>query len=253
MLPIKLTGLALAALLAQMAYADEEAGVTPYRPSVSSPAQLPLAGQLELELGVLRNKMDDARRDSLPYQFKLAFDKEWGILIGGEARVTSKDVGYSQKGAGDTTLVIKRAFLIDDTTAFGLELGSKLATAKQTIGSGKTDYSLNAVFSQEIDKLHMDANVNVTRLGLQEYGVSRTALGIATSFSMPLNDQWQAIVEPSGLRQSGKPASAQLLAALAYSPNRNLTLDIGLAKGLNKTSQTYSLFAGLVMPIAKLW
>jgi|GEM_PF-3354897 len=39
-----------AALAPGLAAADEDA-ITPYRPSVSSPAQLPVAGQLELELG----------------------------------------------------------------------------------------------------------------------------------------------------------------------------------------------------------
>ncbi len=43
-----------ASLLAvQTAFADEAGGVTPYRPSLSNPAQLPSPGQLELELGGL--------------------------------------------------------------------------------------------------------------------------------------------------------------------------------------------------------
>ena len=48
---------------------------------------MPLAGQLEFELGGLRVRADDSKRRSMPYQFKLAFSKEWGLLIGGEARV----------------------------------------------------------------------------------------------------------------------------------------------------------------------
>ena len=55
---------------------DVADAITPYRPSVSSPAQLPLAGQLEFELGGLRTRSPDARRSSLPYQFKLAFSPE---------------------------------------------------------------------------------------------------------------------------------------------------------------------------------
>lgn len=259
MLPIKLIGITLLAVFSSAVFlsaalADEDIGVTPYRPSVSSPAQLPLAGQLELELGLLRTKNGEARRDSLPYQFKLAFNKEWGVLIGGEAYVSDRDeFGQSERGIGDTAIVIKRAFFLDGSTAIGLELGSKLATAKDTIGSGKIDYTLNAVFSKDIDIVHMDANLNITHVGMQEAGAARNVFGIATSFSLPITDKWQAVAEPSGTRQNGKPATAQLLAALAYSPNKNLTLDFGIAKGLNKASQNYSLFAGLVMPIAKLW
>ena len=54
--------------------------VTPYRPSVSSPAQLPVPGQLELELGGLQTRLDDDRRASLPYTFKLAFNEAWGVV-----------------------------------------------------------------------------------------------------------------------------------------------------------------------------
>lgn len=52
--------------------------ITPYRPSVSSPAQLPAAGQIEFEFGGLQQRADDARRSAKPSLFKLAFTKEWG-------------------------------------------------------------------------------------------------------------------------------------------------------------------------------
>lgn len=250
----KIFGIALISLSSLSAFAQDESGVSPYRPSVSSPAQLPLAGQLELELGVLRNKTDETSRDSQPYLFKLAFNKEWGILIGGESYMSSKDeFGHKEQGVGDTAIVLKRAFIIDDNTALGLEFGTKLATAKDSIGSGKTDYSINAILSKDIDKLHLDGNLNVTRLGLREAGASTNVLGWAASLSLPLADQWQVVAEPSGTHQNGKASSTQILAALAYSPSKKLTVDFGIAKGLNNTSQGYTLFAGLVIPVAKLW
>ena len=251
---IEFWGIALISLVSLSAFAQDQPGVSPYRPSVSSPAQLPLAGQLELELGVLRNKTDNERRDSLPYLFKLAFNKEWGILFGGESYVSNRDdFAHKEKGMGDTSIVLKRAFILDDSTAIGLEFGAKLATAKDTIGSGKTDYTINAILSKDIEKLHFDGNLNVTRLGLNEQGTSRNLMGWAASFSLPLADKWQVIAEPSGSHQNGKPTSTQVLMALAYSPNKKLTIDFGVSKGLNKTSQGYAIFAGLVMPIAQLW
>ncbi len=251
---IKFLSIALISFLSLSVFAQDEAGVSPYRPSVSSPAQLPLAGQLELELGVLRNKTDNTSRDSQPYLFKLALNKEWGILIGGESYVSSRDeFAHKENGVGDTSIVLKRAFILDDNTAMGLEFGTKLATAKDTIGSGKTDYTVNAILSKDIEKLHFDGNLNITRLGLREEGASTNLLGWAASFSLPIADKWQAVAEPSGLHQQGKPTSTQILTALAYSPNKELTIDFGIAKGLNKSSQGYTLFAGLVIPVAKLW
>ena len=245
---------ALISLFSFCAIAQDEVGVSPYRPSVSSPAQLPLAGQLELELGVLQNKADNASRESLPYLFKLAFNKEWGILVGGEAYVRTKDeFSHKEKGAGDTSITLKRAVLINETTAFGFEFSTKLPTAKDTIGSGKTDYTFNAIFSKDIEKLHLDGNINVTHLGVHEEGTAANLLGWATSFSLPIAEGWQAIAEPSGSHQNGLPSNTQLLTALAYSPNKQITIDFGVSKGLNKFSHGYSLFAGLVIPIAKLW
>ncbi|MGZ3254334.1 MAG: transporter [Burkholderiaceae bacterium] len=238
-----------------IAFADEEAGVTPYRPSVSSPAQLPVAGQLELEYGGLSSKTDGMRRNSLPYLLKLAFNKDWGILFGGEAYVSQKDdaTGLRARGLGDTNLVLKRAFLIDDTTAFGLELGAKIPTAKDSLGSGKADYSLNTIFSKDISKVHMDANLNFTRYGAVDVGTARTQTGLSSSFSVPVSDRWGVTAELSGTHRNGAPNTAQFLTAATFSPSKRLTIDMGVARGLTSASPDWSLFTGVVMPIAKLW
>lgn len=250
----KLFTLMLISTLSITAFAADDDAITPYRPSVSSPAQLPLAGQLEFEVGGLSSKTGDARRDSMPYQFKLAFNKEWGVLIGGEAAVSARDgLGGRERGFGDTSVVLKRAFLVNDTTAFGLEFGVKMPTAKDSIGSGKSDVTLNGIFSRDFNTVHMDSNLNVTRLGLEETGLSRTQTGLSTSFSMPVADHWNITTEFSGTHRSGTPNTAQMLAAFSYSPTKRLTMDFGVAKGLNDASQDWSLFAGLVVPLAKLW
>lgn len=235
-------------------YAQDETGITPYRPSVSSPAQLPLAGQLEFEAGGLSSKSGDSRRASLPYTFKLAFDEQWGVLIGGEAYVSTRsEPSQHQRGLGDTSLVLKRAFLLDSATALGLELGVKLPTAKDTIGSGKSDFTLNGIFSKDIDTIHMDANLNATRLGTYDAGTGRIQTGLSASFSTPVSEKWGATAELSGTRRNGQADTAQLLVAAAYSPTKRLTIDFGIAKGLNPASQDWSLFSGLVLPLAQLW
>lgn len=111
-----------AALAPGLAAADEDA-MTPYRPSVSSPAQLPVAGQLELELGGIHVRSGDTRRTGLPYQLKLAFNADWGVLLGGEAQVWQYDGVDHVRGVGDTNLVLKRAWVVDDASAFGMEFG----------------------------------------------------------------------------------------------------------------------------------
>ena len=248
-----LTALAMAAA-AIPALAQDGPPITPYRPSVSSPAQLPAPGQLEFELGGLSTKTDDDRRASLPYTFKLGFNEQWGVLIGGEGYVSSRsDGGPRQRGVGDTTLELKRAFPIDDATAFGLELGVKLPTAKDSIGSGRSDYVLNGIYSQDVGSVHMDANLNATRLGAYEAGSGRSQKGWSASFSAPVSEKWGATTELSGTRRSGQANTAQLLLAATYSPTKRLTIDWGVARGLTSASPDWSLFSGIVLPLAKVW
>ena len=240
---------------ATAAAADDEDGdaISPYRPSVSSPALLPVAGQLEFELGGLHARSGDVRRSSLPYQFKLAFSKEWGVLIGGEAQVWARDGSGSSRGVGDTTVALKRAWIVDEASAFGMEVGAKLATAKDTIGSGKADYVVNTIYSRDLGPVHMDANLNATRLGLVDPGTARTQWGASASFSAALSDHWGATGELSGTRRSGAESGVQVLAALTFSPSKRLTFDVGVARALRPVPASTSVFAGVVLPIAKLW
>jgi hypothetical protein len=242
------------ALLGLAAHAADDTGVTPYRPSVSTPAQLPVPGQLELELGGLATQSGAGRRNSLPYEFKLAFSSEWGVLLGGDAFVSMHDAGGArQRGIGDTMLVLKRAFVIDDATAFGLELGAKLPTARDTIGSGKTDWTLNTIYSKDLGKMHMDANLNETHLGAHEYGTSDMQTGASVSFSTQIDAHWSATWEVSGTRSRGAASTAQWLAALSYAPSRTIAVDFGVARGLNNASPDWSLFTGVVVPLGRLW
>ncbi|MDB5757707.1 MAG: hypothetical protein JWM30_996 [Burkholderia sp.] len=246
--------LAMLAVLALPAWAADAPEVNAYRPSVSNPADLPTPGQLELEFGGLHEKQGSAREDSLPYLLKLAFTKEWGVLLGGDAHVWKRDEqGQREHGVGDTTITLKRAFIVNDARAFGLELGANIPTAKSALGSGKADYTLNGIYSQDIRRLHVDINLNATRIGAPEEGSGRTETGLAAAASLSLSRNWTATAEWSGTRRSGTQSTAQLLAAVAYSPGQRYSIDAGLVKGLNGASPDWSFFTGFVIPIARLW
>ncbi|MCU6501798.1 transporter [Rugamonas sp. A1-17] len=241
-------------LLPLFCQAEDGPPITPYRPSVSSPAQLPAAGQLELELGGLSSKSDDGRRNSLPYALKLGFNEQWGVVLVGEGFVSAPDGdGGRARGIGDTQFVLKRAFILSEASALGLELGAKAPTAKDSIGSGRADYSLNGIYSQDMGSVHMDANLNATRLGAYEAGTGRVQTGLSASFSTPVNERWGVIGEWSGTRRSGAASTAQLLVAMSYSPSKRLTVDFGAAHGMNRASPDWAFFSGVVLPLAQLW
>ena len=235
------------------ALANDGAPILPYRPSATAPAQLPEPGQLEFEIGTLSAKSDDQRRGSFPYQLKLALSPEWGVLLGGEAYVSSREGGSRATGMGDTAITLKRAFQMTETSAFGLELTSKIPTAKNTIGSGKADTMLNGIFSKDIDKVHIDLNLNATRIGVLNRGEGKTQTGLSTAVSMVLNDQWGVLGELAGTRRTGVANTAIFMTALTYSPSKRVTFDVGVAKGLNDASPDWAVFAGVVLPVTKFW
>ena len=239
---------------ATVSWSQDKSGVTPYRPSISNPAELSRPGQIELEFGGLHKRDSPTREDSLPYLLKFGLTKEWGILVGGDAHVWSRDEsGAREHGVGDTTITLKRAFAVRDETAFGLELGAKIPTAKDAIGVGKTEYTLNGIYSQDFGRIHMDANINATRIGLVEQSTGRTQKGLSAALSTELSKDWSGTAEVSGIHRKGTQSESQFLAAVVYSPNKRYAVDIGLAKGLNHSSHNWSVFSGFVVPIANLW
>lgn len=237
--------------------AEDEPGdaIVPYRPTVSNSAQLPVPGQLELELGGLHNRSPGVRRSSVPYLLKLAFDPAWGVLLGGEAHVWQRDDAGRAQGAGSTELTLKRAWTVDDATAFGAELTARLPTGRDRLGAGgKADYTLNTIVSRDLGTLHLDANLNATRIGSTDAGSGRSLVGASTSLALPISNHWGATAEWSGTHQGGHGGNgAQLLAALTWSPTKRLTFDIGMARAWRPAPGTTQVFAGVVLPVAKLW
>lgn len=176
------------------------------------------------------------------------------MLVSGEALVSERQGDAArQRGFGDTTVVLKRAFAVDSATAFGLEFEAKVPTARTTIGSGKADYGVNGIFSRDMGSVHMDLNLNATRLGDVGEGEGRMQSGASAAFSVPLNARWGATGELAATRRSGVDSTAQLLVAATYSPGKQLVFDAGVARGLNHASPEWAFFTGLVMPLARLW
>jgi hypothetical protein len=216
---------------------------------VSTPASLSAPGWLEVEAGGLRaTSTGSARRDSLPYTLKLAFSEDWGLRFGGEAAVRQRDgAGGVASGMGDSSLVAKRRFVVNENSALGAELGATLATGKTGIGSGHTDWSLNGIYSADIGAFHTDLNLMATRAGAADPGVSRTQALWAASLSRSLNDQWGLVGEISGTHQHGADSTSQALVAVSYNVSKALTLDFGVSRSLRKGVPDHAAFGGLTL------
>ena len=249
--------LAAALVFCAAVRADDGPAAVPYRPSVSTPAQLSAPGWLELEAGGMRTTGPDAgaSRATLPYTLKLAFTPDWGIRVGGDAWVRQVDgAGQHESGAGDTSVVLKRRFAASDATAWGLELGEKFASAGSTLGSGHADTTVNGIFSSDFAPAwHTDLNVNETRVGVPS-GQSRAwQTGWAAAVSRTLTDTWGAVGEFSGTHQAGTANTAQFLVAASWSASPGAVFDFGAAHGLNDATPHVSVFAGVTVLLAKVF
>jgi hypothetical protein len=227
--------------------------VVPYRPSVSTPAQLSAPGYLELEAGGLRatGPFGDGSRTTLPYTLKLAFTPDWGIRVGGDAWVRQRDLGATDSGVGDTAVVLKRRFAVSDATAWGLELGEAFPTAKSSIGVGHSQTTINAIFSSDFAPAwHTDINLNETHANGSGQGAWQT--GWAAAVSRTITDAWGVVGEFSGTHQPGSD-SAQFLAAASWNQSNAAVFDFGVARGLNDLTPRWQVFAGVTVRLAKLF
>ncbi len=249
--PAVLAALLLAAAAAQAD--DDGPAVTPYRPSVSTPAALSEPGWLELEAGALRATGPDSgsARTTLPYTLKLAFSDQWGIRVGGDAWVRQADAGARETGGGDTSVVLKYRF--GPKSPWGVELGEKFPTAGATLGSGRADTTVNGIYSADFGDWHTDLNLAETRVGLPAVQGHGWQAGWAASLSHPLAGSWGIGGEFSGTHQAAVPDTAQFLAALSWNASPRAAFDFGVARGLTDASPRNQVFAGVTLLLGKLF
>jgi hypothetical protein len=237
--------------------AADEVAVTPYRPTVSTPAALSATDWVEVEFGMLgSNGGNLTPRDSAPYAVKFAFSENWGVRIGGELWV--RDVGGNGRninGVGDTSIVLKRKIAINEQSAFGLEAGVMSPTAPGGLhgGSGGTDYGLNAIYSTDFASVfHTDLNYSVTRLGVAGGSDGRNLTLWAAALSYSVNPQWGLAGELSGTQQIGTDPTQQFLLAATYSPYKRITWDFGFARGMTAATPTWLIFTGCTFLVSRL-
>jgi hypothetical protein len=227
------------------AWADDTPATTPYRPTISNPAEISAPGWLELEMGWNHQKNPSDRRKALPYTAKLALNEDWGILVSGEAFIQESSNDDDRKGFGDTNFILKRRFATaDESLNFGIEAGGKMPTARSRLGSGKADLGINGIVSYDFAKSwRLDVNLGLTRLGARtaEGGLTSTLWAAAVSKSF---GDWGMAIEHSGTYQHGLPNDRQWLIAASYAVSPRFVLDVGATRSRQDSEIGHSLFFG---------
>ena len=228
--------------------------VTPYRPTVSNPADLPVPGWLEGEFGGQRLfGQDKSRLDTVPWLLKYAFDENHGLLLGGNGYTSLQVTGAPAiSGLGDTFLEWKQRFPLSEKSAFGIEAGVVAATAAHDLGNGRTQYVVNGIFSTDCGALHLDLNLGALNGGELPPGVSSWQTTWAAAVSGSLAENWGAAFEFSGVHQTGIATASQALAAISYNVSHRLVIDGGAAYGLGHGAHDRSVFAGATVLIGNL-
>lgn len=235
----------------------EEPRAMPYRPTVSNPAYLPIPGYLELESGVrsLKAKKEEARRHSIPYRFKFGFSDRVGILIAGEFLTVEDPAGApSEAGFGDVagTLKLVQPLTTALPSALGLEAGVKFPSAPATVGSERTDYFVNGIYSAAFGPFGLDLNLLYTRLGGAPAGEEKDQIGWVTTASYAVTNRLSLAGEFFGSHREGVGPFLQYLTAASYFITPRIVGDAGMAFGLTGASQEWTAFAGVTVLLWRL-
>ncbi len=226
----------------------EQPAATPYRPTVSNPAVLPVPGMAEIELGGQYSSGGTEKRSGgLPFLAKYAFNSSWGVLVGADlyTHVVSVD-DETEQGFGDTLLTLKHHHAILENLAVGFEASVNMPTAKQALAGGY-DGTLNGIVSTNLGEASVDFNLGVTRLQTYDSGDNRYLVSWAAAIAQPIAERWTLSGEMSGADRKGTRGVAQFLGSLSYELNPRVILDGGFTVGMGSTAQDWSLFTGVTM------
>lgn len=239
-------------LVTGIAGAKEPAAVA-YRPTVSNPAELSEPGWLDMEAGWARNTSSSMTRQALPYTAKLAFNRDWGVMMAGELYVR-EDSGAVVSGRGDTTLTLKHYIATsDEAHNFGIEAGVNLPTAATGLGSGKSDWTVNGIYSLDFaENWRLDANAGLTRYGAPENLLDNTSTLYAAALSRNLG-AWTLAGEISRFHQGGDPNSTQWLVAASYAVSPRTVLDAGFSRTRKEGEDLHALFFGVTWLVGKVF
>ena len=209
------------------AVTDDDLAANPYRPSVGSPASLPVPGYFEIEAGFNRESATDSRLYNTPTLLKYAFTDRIGVTFGISPWLRMSTPAGSVSGNSDGSITLKLAQPVTEAFMVGGELTASVPVASHDLGSKRSDVTLNLIASNDFAGFHTDINVSATRLGdAQKSGVSAHATGWSAGISHPLTEKLGAGIEVSGTHQRGTGTSNQWLAFVSYALSKKLVVDL---------------------------
>lgn len=220
------------------------------RPLTTDDAWTVEKGKFQLETG-----FDASRQDNHDVEYNPALTFTYGLLermdvgIGSGYLFLNPKEGDRENGFADTDLKVKYRLIDEKDWAPALAFTGKLkiptASRSKGLGSGHTDFGMNAVVTKNLSKRWV-AHLN---LGYSFIGEDRAdnELNYSLGGQFILTEKWALVGELVGInnlngRHGDDPLSA--LIGTYYLVTENLVLDAGLEIGMTKAAPDFRITAG---------
>jgi hypothetical protein len=208
-------------------------------------------GQFQLETG-----FDFTRQDNHDREISPSLTLSYGLLenmdigIGSSYLFVRPKEEENEDGLGDTEIKLKYRLLGEKIwmPAFAVAGIVKIPTASDSkgLGSGKTDFGINAIFSKELSKrfvVHL--NLGYTFIG--EHGADNE-MNYSGAAQFVVSDKWSLVGEIFGVNNlNGHKRDDQIsgLIGTSYFITEKIIWDAGIEIGMNKAAPDYRLTTGL--------
>jgi cobalt/nickel transport protein len=221
------------------------------RPLTTDDAWTVEKGKFQLEFG-----FDGARQDNHDWEFGPSLMLSYGLLermdigLGSGYLFLDPREGDKENGFADTELKAKYR-LFDENKwipAFAISGILKIPTASESkgLGSGKTDFGMNAIATKKVgERWVVHLNLGYAFIG---GGDAANEMNYSLAGQFILTEKWALVGEVVGInnfngRHGDDPLSS--LIGTYYSILENLIIDAGVEIGLNKAAPDFRITTGL--------
>jgi len=210
-------------------------------------------GKFQLETG-----FDFARQENHDRELSPSMTLSYGLFermdmgIGSGYLFVHPAEGNNENGFGDTEVKIKYRLMDekDWLPSFAVSGKVKIPTASESkgLGSGKTDFGINLIFTKNLSKRWV-FHINAEYTFIGEHGMNNE-FNYSVAGQFIISDKWALVGEIVGVnnfngRRGDDPLSGLL--GTYYLITDNMVCDAGVEIGINKAAPDFRLTTGLTL------
>lgn len=225
------------------------------RPLSTNDAGTVEKGAFEIEHGIeYVNGFDNETTMSLVITRGLLNNLDLGVEVPYKF-IDSKEA-ENENGFSDISICTKLNILsakeILPDASLNFNYKSDSANDEKGLGTGKPEYSLNAIFSKSLEQiaLHLNIGYSFKEDFADEDNKDTLTYGLALEY--PLNDKFNLVGEISGdtvLKRKFHDNACSALLGLNYALSDNLTLDLGAKTEISHADPDFTITCGITLGI----